>query len=418
MPTLPGVPVDPTIATTISAAGGTVATADGALRVSVPAGTVAAATAFTITPIANTARGAVGGAFRLGPEGTRFTQPVTLTFKGPESYGRGTSLAGVGVSYQDARGYWQRVEPVTRDAAANTISVQTDHFSDWALTWELGVAAAEGPIFLDQGVGAPFTAHGRATVFFQGDDEHDTTYVLTGTLELDDGTVTMGDEVCVPDQLVKALPPNVAEIHKGFPAVFRWGLAVHWSLTCTAPGGGVTTRLLPTQFDTMFIALTRCPGLYDAGQIADPAHMLGAYTSDCGAEGRVTATWDLRACIAGAACQVAGDCRLGEVVCTDGIGSCVDAGPAPNGTACGPGEAFVCSEQQCVDPADQQAGFTVTPIAGLTTTEAGGIATFDVVLNKAPTTTVTVAVSTARPRRPSGRPASPSRRRTGAPSRR
>jgi hypothetical protein len=36
---------------------------------------------------------------------------------------------------------------------------------------------------------------------------------------------------------------------------------------------------------------------------------------------------------------------------------------------------------------DDTAGITVTPVAGLTTTEAGGTATFTVVLNQQPTAT-------------------------------
>src|SRR5213079_2317905 len=41
------------------------------------------------------------------------------------------------------------------------------------------------------------------------------------------------------------------------------------------------------------------------------------------------------------------------------------------------------------------AGVTVTPTSGLTTTEAGGTATFTVVLNSQPTANVTIAVSSS-----------------------
>ena len=42
------------------------------------------------------------------------------------------------------------------------------------------------------------------------------------------------------------------------------------------------------------------------------------------------------------------------------------------------------------------AGITVTPTAGLTTTEAGGTATFTVVLNTQPTADVTIALTLER----------------------
>jgi hypothetical protein len=41
------------------------------------------------------------------------------------------------------------------------------------------------------------------------------------------------------------------------------------------------------------------------------------------------------------------------------------------------------------------AGITVTPIAGLVTTEAGGTATFTVVLNTQPTADVTIGLSSS-----------------------
>jgi hypothetical protein len=50
------------------------------------------------------------------------------------------------------------------------------------------------------------------------------------------------------------------------------------------------------------------------------------------------------------------------------------------------------------------AGVTVTPTSGLTTTEAGGTATFTVVLNTQPTADVTIALTRAtRPRARSAR---------------
>ena len=52
------------------------------------------------------------------------------------------------------------------------------------------------------------------------------------------------------------------------------------------------------------------------------------------------------------------------------------------------------------------AGITVTPTAGLTTTEAGGTATFTVVLNTQPTADVTIALSSSDTTEGTVRPAS------------
>ena len=53
------------------------------------------------------------------------------------------------------------------------------------------------------------------------------------------------------------------------------------------------------------------------------------------------------------------------------------------------------------------AGITVTPTAGLTTTEAGGTATFTVVLNTQPTADVTIALTLERHDRRHGQPGEP-----------
>ncbi|BDG05251.1 hypothetical protein [Anaeromyxobacter oryzae] len=343
-PTPPGAPLALPVATaTIPAAGGTLSSADGALTLTVPAGAVAVPTDFTIAAIGNTARGAVGSAFRLGPEGTTFTTPVTLTLAAPTSYPNGASIADVGVEYQDATGYWHRVEPVTRNAAANTLTVQARHFSDWAVTWQTGTPAAEGPITLVQTVGTPMTATGRATLFLQGDDASDTVYVMTGSLTLAEPSYTVNDAQCAPVQATLTLPFSVAEVHKSAPPVFRWGIGATWELACTAPGGAATTELLPALFDTMSINLTRCGGDYAAGQVVEADRLAGTYTKDCGVEGRVSATWDLRTCATGLPCALP-DCRAGVTACdaATGVQSCVDAGTfVAAGTECGTGE--VCT---------------------------------------------------------------------------
>jgi hypothetical protein len=335
VPTRPGAPVGPPTSATISTEGGSLSTPDGALSISIPPGAVTSPTEFTITPIANTARGAAAGAFRLAPHGAAFAVPVTLTFRGPEGYPAGGSILDVGVFYQDHDGYWQRVEPATRNGGANTVSVATDHFSDWGLAWTSGTPVAEGPIELFQTIDIPFNAQGRAAVYLQEDLASVTTYVLAGTLTVP-ATISVGSDVCVPDQTTKSWV-NAASIDKA-KGVFRWGIGVYWTLTCTAPDGAVTTQFMPAVFDTMGINLGRCPGAYDPGQYAELDFMKGAYTTNCGVEGSVRGTWDLR------------------------------------------GYQIL-----------------VNPTSGLTTTEAGGTATFQIALNKAPTADVTVALSSSDP---------------------
>src|SRR5689334_6890130 len=74
-----GIPNGPSVSQVIGTTGGSVTSADGLLTVSIPAGALASTKTITIQPITNNVSLGVGGGYRLGPEGTTFAQPVTLT---------------------------------------------------------------------------------------------------------------------------------------------------------------------------------------------------------------------------------------------------------------------------------------------------------------------------------------------------
>jgi hypothetical protein len=107
--------------------------ADGALRVEVPAGALAAEQILSIEPISNNAHGKIGGAFRLGPEGTTFARPVRLTFNFAPEQIVGTAPQLLRVASQNRNGFWELHEDLQLDADEGTVSVETTHFSDWSL---------------------------------------------------------------------------------------------------------------------------------------------------------------------------------------------------------------------------------------------------------------------------------------------
>src|ERR1041385_5007577 len=73
-----GTPTSDATAMTIGPAGGTLTA--GELSIVVPAGAVAADTAFSIQPITNTTFAPAGDGYRIAPSGVTFAQPVTLRF--------------------------------------------------------------------------------------------------------------------------------------------------------------------------------------------------------------------------------------------------------------------------------------------------------------------------------------------------
>lgn len=135
-PTAVGQPTGAAVTATIGAEGGALESADGKLRVEVPAGAVTAATTFSVQPIESKAWGALAGgigAYRLEPHGTTFAKPVRLTFHYGAADLAGTAPALLRLASQDDQGYWRIWRQATVDAAAHTIALDAPHFSDWSL---------------------------------------------------------------------------------------------------------------------------------------------------------------------------------------------------------------------------------------------------------------------------------------------
>lgn len=128
-----GTPLEAAVTQTIGSAGGVIESADGTVRVEVPAGALATEQTLSIQPIANHAHGKVGGAFRLGPEGVTFASPVRLTFYFEPEQIAGTSQKLLRVASQNRDGFWELHEDLSVDADERSVTVETHHFSDWSL---------------------------------------------------------------------------------------------------------------------------------------------------------------------------------------------------------------------------------------------------------------------------------------------
>jgi hypothetical protein len=117
---------------TVGPSGGQVATSDGALTVTVPAGALPANTHITITEIQSPAPGAIGKTYDIGPTGTQFPVPVTLSFK----YG-GVDLAGADATSLEVativNDEWVALTNDAVDTAAQVATGQTTHFSPYGV---------------------------------------------------------------------------------------------------------------------------------------------------------------------------------------------------------------------------------------------------------------------------------------------
>ena len=117
----------------IGTAGGMLASSDGTLRVAIPAGALPGDVTVTIVPTMSPGSGAIGTVYELGPTGTQFAIPVTLTFGfSPNSLGT-TDPALLRVA-TFAAGSWRILSGASLDPKGLTVSGTTTHLSPYGLT--------------------------------------------------------------------------------------------------------------------------------------------------------------------------------------------------------------------------------------------------------------------------------------------
>ena len=124
----------PTASAVVGASGGTVATSDGALTVAIPAGALAAATTVTVTPTSSPG-GAVGTVYEIGPTGTQFSAPVTLSLHYDPASLNGGSEGSLRVATFTA-GTWQILAGAAVDTSAKIVTGTTTHLSLYGLILE------------------------------------------------------------------------------------------------------------------------------------------------------------------------------------------------------------------------------------------------------------------------------------------
>ncbi len=339
-----GTPTGIAVSARIGTGGGLIASEDGLLEVSVPAGALGAPVILSIQPVTPTAIGGVGGAYRIRPEGVRLARPVTILLHGPASYASGTSIDDLTIGYQDASGFWFRLTDVTRDAASNTLRVETNHFSDWGLVVSSGVPGLYGPYTLTQSIvdaGPAFQATGNATLFYQGNDATRTLYVSTGSITVP-AQIPYGTLTCTPAATTSSTDPAVAELWNATttaPAQFRWSIRGEWPLTCSSPTTTPVQEFMSAVFDTLGVNLIGCTRGYDTTQplAFGTDHVQGTYVIDCGTRGKVTGSWNLVACVPGVACPSTQACYAAAISCATGTPVCTIGSPLPAGTSCGTG---------------------------------------------------------------------------------
>ena len=129
-----GTPVGNPVTKTIGPSGGTIASDDGILQLTIPAGALTVSTDITIQPTTNPCPGGIGLAYDMLPNGTKFAKPASLSFHYTDEDLDSTEPYFLFVAYQDSLGEWL-ADIVYRDVdtTAKTVTLDINHFTGRAV---------------------------------------------------------------------------------------------------------------------------------------------------------------------------------------------------------------------------------------------------------------------------------------------
>lgn len=146
--TAQGSPTGAMITGEIGPSGGQLQSDDGLLTVTIPAGALSGNITIGIQPITNLAPLGIGTGYRLTPEGTTFSVPVTVSFKYHPDSLTNTAADFLWIASQNGDGSWNGYRESQVDTTAKTVSVQTTHFSDWVtgVFVRMALDPASGPL--------------------------------------------------------------------------------------------------------------------------------------------------------------------------------------------------------------------------------------------------------------------------------
>jgi|ERR1035437_466637 hypothetical protein len=147
-----GTPNGPAVTKSIGPAGGSLASPDGRLTVTVPQNALTETVAFSIQPITNKAGNGLGLAYRLEPNGKTFTTPLEISVRYDEKDLEGTIPEALSLAYQDKQGAWHAQKSAKLDQSAKTLTVATTHFTDEAFLARLRIYPSEKTLYVGQDV--------------------------------------------------------------------------------------------------------------------------------------------------------------------------------------------------------------------------------------------------------------------------
>ncbi|MFT3953749.1 MAG: hypothetical protein QM722_04925 [Piscinibacter sp.] len=189
-----GEPIGVATRAVIGSAGGTLDSADGSVRLVVPAGALTRDETVSIQEISHQNHGAPGRAWRIEPQALVPTLPLTLHFRYAETELQGTDAAELRLAYQDARRRWilPSAAAPALDTGTRTLSLGTRRLGDWSRFARLSLSPGAATVKVGQQL-ALKVLRCEVTGFDAGTDGSDPQLVTD----------------CLPAPQVKTLGPQV-----------------------------------------------------------------------------------------------------------------------------------------------------------------------------------------------------------------
>jgi hypothetical protein len=129
-----GTPVGTRITKSIGPGGGTITSDDGKIDLTIPAGALSANTNISIQSVTNECPGAIGLAYDLLPNGTKFSVPASFTYHYTDSGVNGTDPLLLYNVFQDSLNQWEvSDEDKEVDTVGKTVSFNVSHFTIFGL---------------------------------------------------------------------------------------------------------------------------------------------------------------------------------------------------------------------------------------------------------------------------------------------
>lgn len=198
------------------------------VELDIPAGALSANTIISIQPITNNCPGAGLEAYRFGPNGLHFNQPVTLKIHYTDAELQSTLADLMGIAFQDSSGIWYRFKNFTNDSVQKVLTVSIKHFTDYAEFYMLHI----NPDYTSLAVGKSLNL--QVEVYYSDDDE---LVALPGSAPPPDIDV---DPIIVykPNQSIWAVNSGLADQDYGSITSGQGTLAATYQAPAAVPTSG------------------------------------------------------------------------------------------------------------------------------------------------------------------------------------